>query len=124
MTTILAAFEDERTARAAAEQLAQAGVPHDDLHIETDLARLKTHERSKAVGNDSVLGSAGRLFADLVSTNVDHHHTSFVSSAMDRGATVLVARTTEPSVADTASALLRAAGAYDVSVGAAADLPH
>jgi hypothetical protein len=120
MTTILAAFDNEHIAQAAADQLAKAGVPRDDLHIESDLARVKAMDPHKDIGAHSVLGSAGRMFADLVRTNVDHHHVPVVTEALERGATVLVARTTEPSMADTAAALLRAAGAYDVSVQAAA----
>jgi hypothetical protein len=124
MTTILAAFDNERTARAAVEQLAKAGLAHDDMHIESDFARLKALARGDDFGRHSVLGSVGRLFADLVRTNVDHHHVNVVTEALERGATVLVARTTEPALADTASAVLRANGAYDVSVRAAADQPH
>lgn len=120
MTTILAAFDNERTARAAAGQLAKAGVPHGDVHIESDLARLKTRDRSRDIGTDSVPGSAGRMVADLVQTTIDDHHVDVVTEAIERGATVLIARTTEPSLADTVSALLRVAGAYDVRVQAAA----
>jgi hypothetical protein len=124
MTTILAAFENGRIAHAALEQLAEAGVPRDDVHVESDLARLKGLDRSRTIGNDSVLGSIGRMFADLVRTNVDYHHVDLVTEAMERGATMLVARITDPALAQRAPALLRAAGAYDVGAHASAAPLH
>jgi hypothetical protein len=124
MTTILAAFENGRIAQQALDKLADAGVPRDDLHIESDLARLKHQDRSRSIGNDSVLGSVGRMFADLVRTNVDYHHVDIVTEAMERGATMLVARVTDPALAGQAPAILRAAGAYDVGTQAAAAPLH
>lgn len=123
MTTILAAFDNERAAHAAVDQLAEAGVPRDDIHVEGDLVRMKSMSRGEDFGRNSVLGSAGRMFADLIRTNVDHHHVDVITEAIERGATILVARTTEPAFADTITAVLRVAGAYDISVREAASQP-
>ena len=123
MTTILAAFDNERAAHAAVDQLAEAGVPRDDFHVEGDLVRMKSMSRGEDFGRNSVLGSAGRMFADLIRTNVDHHHVDVITEAIERGATILVARTTEPAFADTITAVLRVAGAYDISVREAASQP-
>lgn len=123
MTTILAAFDNERAANAAVDQLAEAGVPRDDVHVEGDLVRMKAMSRGEDFGRNSVLGSAGRMFADLIRTNVDHHHVNVMTEAIERGATILVVRTTEPAFADTITAVLRVAGAYDISVREAASQP-
>jgi glutaredoxin-related protein len=124
MTTILAAFENGHIAQKAIKELAKAGVVLDDVHIESDLARLKHLDRSRSIGNDSVLGSVGRMFADLVRTNVDYHHVDIVTEAIERGATMLVARVTDPAVVSRAPALLRQFGAYDVGTQAAAAPLH
>lgn len=124
MTTILAAFENGHAAQQAIAELAKAGVQFDDVHIESDLARLKHTDRSRSIGNDTVLGSIGRMFADLVRTNVDYHHVDIVTEAMERGATMLVARASDPSVVSRAPALLRKFGAYDVGTQPAAAPLH
>src|SRR6476620_8340171 len=112
MTTILAAFEDRHAAHRAMVELAHAGFARDDLHVEHDVARLRATQHSRHIGNDSVLGSVGRMFADLVQTNVNHHQVDVVTDALERGASVLVARIANPAMADRATTLLREQGAY------------
>ncbi|WP_427912320.1 hypothetical protein ACPWT1_16990 [Ramlibacter sp. MMS24-I3-19] len=124
MTTVLAAFDKRFAADQALEQLVKAGQPRDDVHVEHDLERLKRASTSRRMGNDSVLGSAGRMFADLVQTNVDYHHVDIITEALERGASVLVARVTDPSRLDGVIKRLRLEGAYDVEQRAAADMPH
>jgi predicted transcriptional regulator len=124
MSTVLAAFDKRFAADQAVDLLAGAGVPREDVHVEHDLERLKHLSKSRKVGNDSVLGSAGRMFADLIQTNVDYHHVDLVTEAMERGATVLVARLGDATRTDSVVALLRKLGAYEVTTRAAADAPH
>ena len=124
MTTVLAAFEKRIAADQALERLAKSGIPRDDLHVEHDFARLRNMKGSERIGNDSVLGSAGRMFADLVQTNVNHHQLDIVTEALERGATVLVARVTDPAKVDGVVKRLRVEGAYCVATRAAADHPH
>jgi hypothetical protein len=123
MTTVLAAFDKRIAADQALERLAKSGIPRDDLHVEHDFARLRNMKGSQRIGNDSVLGLAGRMFADLVQTNVDHHHLDIVTEALERGATVLVVRVTNPTQVDGLVTRLRAEGAYSVGTRAAADHP-
>jgi hypothetical protein len=123
MTTVLAAFDKRLAADQALERLAKSGIPRDDLHVEHDFARLRNMKGSDRIGNNSVLGSAGRMFADLVQTNVDHHHLDIVTEALERGATVLVVRLTNPSQVEPMVRRLRAEGAYSVASRAAADHP-
>ena len=124
MTTVLAAFDKRFAADQAVEQLVKAGVPRDDVHVEHDLERLKGIRTSRRIGNDSVLGSAGRMFADLVQTNVDYHHVDIITEALERGASVLVARVTDASRLEGVVKRLRLEGAYDIAQRAAADMPH
>ncbi|GAC1527461.1 MAG: hypothetical protein NVS2B4_04830 [Ramlibacter sp.] len=124
MTTILAAFDKRLAADQALERLASSGIPRDDLHVEHDFERLRNLKGSQRIGHDSVLGSAGRMFADLVRTNVDHHQLDVATEALERGATVLVVRVTQPTQVDGLVARLRAEGAYNVSTRAAAEPPH
>jgi hypothetical protein len=124
MTTILAAFNDITAAHTAAVQLKHAGFAGHDVQVEHDLARLRAMDRSRRVGNDSVLGTAGRMFADIIQTNVNHHQLDVVTEALERAACVVVARATEPALADQAVALLRAAGAFNVGVHKPADMPR
>lgn len=124
MTTVLAAFDKRFAADQAVEQLVKAGVPRDDVHVEHDLERLKGIRTSRRIGNDSVLGSAGRMFADLVQTNVDYHHVDIITEALERGASVLVARVTDASRLEGVVKRLRLEGAYDLAQWAAADMPH
>ena len=124
MTTVLAAFDKRFAADQAVEQLVKAGVPRDDVHVEHDLERLKGIRTSRRIGNDSVLGSAGRMFADLVQTNVDYHHVDIITEALERGASVLVARGTDASRLEGVVKRLRLEGAYDIAQRAAADMPH
>ena len=124
MSTVLAAFDKRFAADQAAEHIAGTGVARADVHVEHDLERLKRVSTSRRMGNDSVLGSAGRMFADLVQTNVDYHHVDLVTEALERGASVLVARVTDPSRLDGVIKRLRLEGAYDVEQRAAADMPH
>jgi hypothetical protein len=123
MTTVLAAFDKRLAADQALERLAKSGIPRDDLHVEHDFARLRNSKGSERIGNDSVLGSAGRMFADLLQTNIDHHHLDIVTEALERGATVLVVRVTNPTQVDGLVARLRAEGAYSVATRAAAAYP-
>jgi hypothetical protein len=123
MTTVLAAFDKRIAADQALERLAKSGIPRDDLHVEHDFERLRNLKGSQRMGNDSVLGSAGRMFADLVQTNVNHHQLDIVTEALERGATVLLARVTNPTQVDGLVARLRAEGAYSVATRAAADHP-
>jgi hypothetical protein len=121
MSTILAAFDDRHAANMALHRLANEGIARDDLHIEHDLERLRAVGRARPRrGDDSVLGALGRVFGDLVSLNVDHHHMNVVTEALERGAIVLVARTPDQAMADRAAALLKEAGAFSVGVQAAA----
>ncbi|HEY1228593.1 MAG TPA: hypothetical protein VGF26_14850 [Ramlibacter sp.] len=124
MTTVLAAFDKRFAADQAVEQLVKAGVPRDDVHVEHDLERLKGVRTSRRIGNDSVLGSAGRMFADIVQTNVDYHHVDIITEALERGASVLVARVTDASRLEGVVKRLRLEGAYDIAQRAAADMPH
>jgi hypothetical protein len=124
MTTVLAAFDKRIAADQALEVLVKSGLPRDDLHVEHDFVRLRNLKGSQRIGNDSVLGSAGRMFADLVQTNVNHHQLDIVTEALERGATVLVARVTDPGRVDGVVARLRVEGAYSVATRAAADHPH
>ena len=124
MTTVLAAFDKRFAADQAVEQLVKAGVPPDAVHLEHDLERLKGIRTSRRIGNDSVLGSAGRMFADLVQTNVDYHHVDIITEALERGASVLVARVTDASRLEGVVKRLRLEGAYDIAQRAAADMPH
>lgn len=124
MTTVLAAFDKRFAADQAMEQLVKLGLPRDDVHVEHDLERLKGVRTSRRIGNDSVLGSAGRMFADLVQTNVDYHHVDIITEALERGASVLVARVTDAGKLDGVVSRLRLEGAYDVAQRAAADVPH
>lgn len=123
MTTVLAAFDKRIAADQALERLAASGIPRDDLHVEHDFIRLRNTKGSDRIGNNSVLGSAGRMFADLVQTNVDHHHMDIVTEALERGATVLVVRVTNPTQVDGLVTRLRAEGAYNVATRAAAAQP-
>jgi hypothetical protein len=123
MTTVLAAFDKRIAADQALERLAKSGIPRDDLHVEHDFERLRNIKGSQRMGNDSVLGSAGRMFADLVQTNVNHHQLDIVTEALEHGATVLVARVINPTQVDGLVARLRAEGAYSVATRAAADHP-
>ena len=121
MSTILAAFDDRHAAQLALHRLAHEGIARDDLHIEHDLERLRTVGRARRQkGDDSLLGALGRVFGDLVSANVDHHHVDVVTEAMERGAIVLVARTPDQAMAERAAALLKESGAFSVGVQAAA----
>ena len=124
MTTVLAAFDKRLAADQALERLAKSGIPRDDLHVEHDFERLRNLRSSQRIGNDSVLGTAGRMFADLVRTNVDHHQVDIVTEALERGATVLVARAKDQAHAERVAALLRVEGAYSVATRAPADYPH
>ena len=124
MTTVLAAFDKRFAADQALEQLVKVGVPRDDVHVEHDLERLKGIRTSRRIGNDSVLGSAGRMFADLVQTNVDYHHVDIITEALERGASVLVARLNDTALLDRVVKRLRIEGAYDVATRAAADMPR
>ena len=124
MTTVLAAFDKRFAADQAVEQLVKAGVPRDDVHVEHDLERLKGVRTSRRIGNDSVLGSAGRMFADIVQTNVDYHHVDIITEALERGASVLVARVTDANRLEGVVKRLRLEGAYDIAQRAAADMPH
>ena len=124
MTTILAAFEDHHAAHRAAVELAHAGIPRSDLHVEHDVKRLRGRNLSRSIGNDSVLGTAGRMFADLVQTNVNHHQMDVVTEALERSGAVVIARTSQPALADRAVMLLRAHGAFTVGMQAPADAPH
>lgn len=124
MTTVLAAFDQRLAADQALDQLAAAGVPREDLQLEHDLERLKGMNESRKIGNDSVLGSAGRMFADLVQTNVDYHHVDLATEAVERGGTVLVARLADSSQAGRIVALLRQLGAYDVVARTAPGTPR
>jgi hypothetical protein len=121
---VLAAFDKRFAADQAVEQLVKAGVPRDDVHVEHDLERLKGVRTSRRIGNDSVLGSAGRMFADIVQTNVDYHHVDIITEALERGASVLVARVTDASRLEGVVKRLRLEGAYDIAQRAAADMPH
>ena len=124
MSTVLAAFDKRFAADQALEHIAGTGVPRTDVHVEHDLERLKRVSTSRKMGNDSVLGSAGRMFADLVQTNVDYHHVDLVTEALERGASVLVVRLADATQTDRVVAMLRKLGAYDVITRAAADAPH
>lgn len=120
MSTILAAFDDRHSAQLALHRLAHEGIPRDDLHIEDDLQRLKAVGRARRGNDSSVLGALGRVFAELVQANVDHHHVDIVTEALERGAIVLVARTADGAAAERAATLLKEAGAFSVGVQAAA----
>ena len=119
MSVLLAAFDDRHVAQLAVHQLAGAGVARDDVRIEHNLERLQPHGRGAPA--DSVLAAVGRMFADLVRTNIDHHQLDLVTEAIERGATVLVARV-QAGQLDRAAQLLRDAGAFSVSAQAAQ--PH
>jgi rhodanese-related sulfurtransferase len=118
MTILLAAFDDKHAAQLAVHQLAQAGVARDDIRIEHNLERLR--QPAAKAPRESVLGSLGRTFGDLVRANIDHHQVDLVTEVVERGATVLVARTAGGTQADRAAQLLREAGAFNVSVQAGA----
>jgi hypothetical protein len=124
MSTILAAFDDRHAAQVALHRLAHEGIARDDLHIEHDLERLKAVGRARRQGDPSFLAALGQVFADLVRANVDHHHVDVVTEAVERGATVLVARTPDLALAERAATLLKEAGAFSVGVQAAASHPH
>lgn len=120
MTILLAAFDDRHAAQLAVHQLTSAGIARDDIRIEHNLERLQPVARG--VSRESLLTSIGRMFADLVRTNIDHHQLDLVTEAIERGATVLVARAGEGQ-AERAAQLLREAGAFNVGTQGAAQ-PH
>lgn len=124
MSTILAAFDDRHAAQMALHRLAGAGIARDDLHIEHDLERLKAVTRARRNNDTSFLASLGQVFADLVRANIDHHNVDVVTEAVERGATVLVARAPDGAMAEKAAALLKEAGAFSVGVQAAASRAH
>ena len=124
MSTILAAFDQRHAAQLALHRLVEEGIARDDIHIEHDLERLKQLGRARRQGDHSVLGSLGRVFADLVRTSVDHHQVDVMTEAVERGATMLVARTPDSALAERAARLLKDAGAFRVGVQPAAAAPH
>lgn len=121
MTAILAAFDHRQLAARAMQRLADAGIPRDRMHCEHELEHLHAR-RPQPVGNDSVLGSFGRLFADLVQTNIDPRNADLISQAVQRGACVLAVQA-DASQADAAAAVMRACGAFNVSVQAGTAAP-
>jgi hypothetical protein len=124
MTTIVAAFEDRHAAHRALVELAHSGFSRDDLHVEHDVESLRASGGRRRPGTDTVLSSVGRMFADLVRTNVNHHQVDVVTDALERGASVLVARISDPTMTDREMTLRREAGAFKVGTHAAADVPH
>lgn len=124
MPTILAAFDDRHAAQLALHELARHGIARDDIHIEHDLERLKKVERARKEGSEPFLKALGEVFADLVRNTVNHHQLDVITEAMERGATVLVARTPDPGLAERAAVLVREAGAFNVGVQGAAAQPH
>lgn len=125
MTTILAAFDQRHAAQLAVHRLVHEGLAREDVHLEDDLERLREVGRARREGGDaSVLGSLGRVFADLVRNSIDHHQLDVVTEAMERGAIVLVARTPDDGLARRAAELLKEAGAFSVGVQPAAAAPH
>ncbi len=124
MPTILAAFDDRHCAQLALHELARQGIAREDLHIEHDLERLRKVERARKEGNYSFLKALGEVFADLVRNTVNHHQMDVITEAMERGATVLVARTPDAALAERAAALVREAGAFSVGVQGAAAQPQ
>jgi rhodanese-related sulfurtransferase len=121
MTILLAAFDDRHAAQLAVHQLAATGIPRDDIRIEHNLERLQAAGRP--VTHESLLQSIGRMFADLVRTNIDHHQLDLVTEAIERGATVLVARA-GAGQADRAAQVLKDAGAFNVGVQGGAAQAH
>lgn len=119
MSILLAAFDDKHTAQLAVHQLTQAGIARDDIRIEHNLARDRGAAGTKPP-QESVLASLGRTFADLARANIDHHQVDLVTEVVERGATVLVARTAGGALADRAVQLMHEAGAFKVSLQAEA----
>lgn len=114
MPAILAAFDHRQIAARAMHRLAAAGFRPDQMLCEHELEHLRRRDPQPA-GSTSVLASYGRLFADLVQTNVDPRHGELISQAVQRGACVLAVDATAGQV-EVATALLRECGAFNVSV--------
>ncbi|HYF19772.1 MAG TPA: hypothetical protein VEA40_18030 [Ramlibacter sp.] len=119
MTTLIAAFPDHGTAQAALEQLARAGVAREELFLEHERDRISAMHDRVPEQRESVLGSLGRVFGDLVQANVDPRTADPVSEALQRGGSVLIARV-HAARADAFAEQLRAAGAFNVASYAAA----
>jgi len=118
MNTVLAAFQHRHAAQYAIERLAQAGYAREDLHVEHELEPLRALGAGlpPRPGGEGMLGALGRVFADLVTANVDAHQQDLIRAAVERGAAVLVLRCGEPARAAQAGKLLRQLGAFNVAV--------
>lgn len=119
MTTLIAAFADQPAARGGLEELARAGVPREELFLENEPDRLRALHDRVPEHRESVLGSLGRVFGDLVQANIDPRTADPLSEALQRGGSVLVARV-DAARADELADRLRSAGAFNVVAYAAA----
>jgi hypothetical protein len=130
MHTLISAFDDRATARAAVEQLAQAGFSRDDMHLQEAPSdspvvddpndevvaerTMQSAEREIAVDRDA-LTAIGHFFVSLFGKDHPEGHADTYSKAVHSGRSVVCVDVDDDVQADKAAALLREMGGADVN---------
>ncbi len=130
MHTLITAFDDRATARAAVERLAQAGFSRDDMHVEEAPSAspvaddpndkivaertMQSPEREIAVDRDA-LTAFGHFFVSLFGKDHPAGHADTYSKAVHSGRSVVCLDVNDDMQADKATALLREMGGADLN---------